>query len=158
MRRTWNCASNWPKLFTTKGISSAKSGAMRTVLRVMTKSLYDLCRQRMGECATGEKAVWAARCLLEKGITFSKTDSHAEELAVYEQLLSQFGESTDSEIHGYIANALAYRGETLNESGRPELALIAYDEVLKRYANATEPEVIEWVEFAKEEKARLVKK
>ncbi|MGC8540133.1 MAG: hypothetical protein ACP5QA_05825 [Phycisphaerae bacterium] len=79
-------------------------------------------------------------------------------MAVYEQLLSEFGASADSEIRGFIAKALAYRGETLDQSGRPELAVNAYDEVLKRYANAIEPEVIEWVEFAKEEKTKLVKK
>lgn len=89
---------------------------------------------------------------------YSKIDGHADELAVYEQLLAQFGDACDPEIRGCIANALFYRGETLEQNGQPQQALAAYNDVLRRYADSTEPDVREWVEFAAEAKTQLAGK
>lgn len=85
------------------------------------------------------------------------------EIAIYDGIVADFSDAENLELRVQLAKALYNKGYMLCEIGRDGDGIASFDEVLRRFGGSTEPrlresEVIEWVEFAKEEKAKLVRK
>ncbi len=95
--------------------------------------------ERFSASIDSDRRYWAAKGLLNKGITLGALGRGEEGIAVYDDLLARFGTAPEPALREQVANGLFNKAGTLGALGRAKDAIAVYDDLLARFGTAAEP-------------------